>query len=436
VKIRIDLAFRALPACGLAIVLSQSLYSQQTGPVAVPAQPESPNSAAASSAPLARTRNYLGPKMAPGPDRAENRPFKVYDTTPVVVHGPFLLESSETTVTIEWITDTPCTAAVRYGENSFTQEAEPEENALVPVGTLHKILLTGLSPGHAYKYQTVSTRVVRVKPYWPEKGLTLESPSYSFTTPDRNKESISFSVITDTHEDVARIDALMKMIDWKSTDFLVHTGDGVNWAVNEEQIFDNWLDPISEALGHTTPLFYSRGNHDLRGPFARSLDQYLTTPEDHRFYFSRDDGPVHLIFVDTAEDKPDETKVYAGLNKQAPYRQKELAWFKQHVHSDSRIGTAPFRVVLMHQPDWGWLDGNNKEWTDVANEGKIDLIIAGHYHRFMHLQPGKAGNDYPVLVLGQDQVARVEATKTNMHITVTQKGGAVVDTFDVKRRAE
>ena len=42
--------------------------------------------------------------------------YKVYDTTPVILYGPFLLDISETSTTIEWITDTPCQGRVEYGE--------------------------------------------------------------------------------------------------------------------------------------------------------------------------------------------------------------------------------------------------------------------------------------------------------------------------------
>ena len=179
--------------------------------------------------------------------------YKVYDTTPVILYGPFLLDISETSTTIEWITDTPCQGRVEYGESKQDHDEIPQKDGLVPVGALHRIEITGLLPGHTYHYRVVSTRVMSLKPYYPDKGHSLESSAYSFTTLDRARPSISFSVITDTHEDVQRIDALMGMIDWKNTDFLVHEGDGVNWVENQCQLFDRWLGPLSEGLAHTKP---------------------------------------------------------------------------------------------------------------------------------------------------------------------------------------
>src|SRR3546814_2453628 len=51
--------------------------------------------------------------------------------------------------------------------------------------------------------------------------------------------------------------------------------------------------------------------------------------EDGRFYFSRDIGPLHLLVIDTGEDKADSTQVYAGLNRMQEYRAQELVWLEQ-----------------------------------------------------------------------------------------------------------
>ena len=378
--------------------------------------------------------------LAPAAALAQSEPYKVFETRPVITHGPYLMATGTTTATVVWLTDTPSHSMVRFAKGidlapaALTTVVEPQRDGLVPVGLRHVVHLTGLEPGVTYSYQAVSTRVVKLKAYWPDKGLSTESPVARLTTLDPRKPAVSFSVVTDTHENVARIRALNKLIDWKTTDFLIHTGDAFDWLDNEDQLFRNWLDPTIAGLGPTTPLMYARGNHEMRGPFAREFADYVPTVEG-RFYYARDAGPVHLIVLDTGEDKPDDTNVYALLNKTTPYRAAELEWLRQHVKTSPRVASAPFRVIAMHQPRWGWLADGNQPWIDVANEANIDLVIAGHAHRFSYTPPGPGvPHRYHLLVVGQDQVARVDGTTTEIKIVVTGTDGKVVQTIVIPTR--
>lgn len=378
--------------------------------------------------------------LAPAAALAQSEPYKVFDTRPVITQGPYLVATGTTTATVVWLTDTPSHSKVRYARGSdlaaeaLTSSVEPEQDGLVPVGLRHVVHVTGLEPGTTYSYQVVSTRVVKLKAYWPDKGLSTESPVARFTTLDPRKPAASFSVVTDTHENVQRIRALNKLIDWKTTDFLLHLGDAFDWLDSEEQLFRNWLEPTIAGLGRSTPLMYARGNHELRGPFARDFAGYVPTVEG-RFYYARDAGPVHLMVLDTGEDKPDDTNVYALLNKTTPYRAAELAWLRDHVKTTPRVSSAPFRVIAMHQPRWGWLADGNQAWIDLANDAGVDLVIAGHTHRFSYTPPGpNVPHKYHLLVVGQDQVARVEATATELRVVVTGTDGKIVQTISIPKR--
>jgi predicted phosphodiesterase len=374
------------------------------------------------------------------PAFAQSEPYKVFETKPVITQGPYLIATGTTTATVVWLTDTPSHALIRYAAGAglaaaaLTTVVEPERDGLVPVGLRHVVHLTRLEPGVTYSYQAVSTRVVKLKAYWPDKGLSVESPVARFRTLDPRQPTLSFSVVTDTHEDIPRIRALNRLIDWKTTEFLVHTGDAFHWIDSEDQLFRNWLEPTLAALGPSTPLVYARGNHELRGPFARQLFDYLPTVEG-RFYFAREAGPVHLLVLDTGEDKPDDTNVYARLNRTTPYRSEELRWLREHVRSSAHLRTAPFRVIAMHQPGWGWLADGSQAWMDLAAEAKVDLVIAGHTHRFSYTAPGPGvRHSYHLLVIGQDQVARVDATATELKVVVTGTDGTVVHTLVIPVR--
>jgi len=141
------------------------------------------------------------------------------------------------------------------------------------------------------------------------------------------------------------------------------------------------------------------------------------------------------MVLDTGEDKPDDTNVYARLNRTVPYREAELAWLRDHVRTAPRVASAPFRVVAMHQPRWGWLADGPDAWIALANDAKVDLVIAGHNHKFSYTPPGPGvAHKYHLLVLGQDQVARVDATTTELKVTVTGTDGKIVQTIAIARR--
>jgi predicted phosphodiesterase len=294
------------------------------------------------------------------------------------------------------------------------------------------VVIGGLQPGHTYQYRVASRRVVAVRPYWPERGHTVQGETLRFTTLDPARATARFAVITDTHEKVSRIHTLLADIRKTPEDFVAHLGDTVNYAVSEQQFADVFLAPTAQDLGGTTPLLYVHGNHEYRGPFARELGPYLHAQND-RYDFVRDDGPLHLVAVDTGEDKPDDTNVYAGLNDLRDYRREGLVRFGTAL-ADARTRSAPFTVVLGHQPSWGWTGGDNARWTQLANQAHVDLFIAGHVHRFMHISPGERGNDFPILVVGQDQVAWVEADERTLKVRVTDGAGKLIDAFTLQRR--
>jgi len=359
---------------------------------------------------------------------AQSEPYKVYDARPVITEGPYLVALSDSAVSVVWMTDAPSHAGVRLDDGKQVREIEPQVDGLVPVGLRHVVTLSGLSPATRYTYQAVATRVVKLKPYWPDKGLSVSSAPASFTTFSPAQQRVSFSVVTDTHEDTARIARLLKMVDWSGSDALLHLGDAFHWLDSEEQLWSKWLRPTLAALGPGKPLLFARGNHELRGPFARQLAGYVPAPEG-RYYYARAMGPVHLLVLDTAEDKPDDTNVYAGLNRTEPYRAAQLAWLREQVR-DPHFAGAPFRVVAMHQGDWGWLPDNGAAWTALANQAGVNLVLAGHEHAFSY-RPPDAQHSYHRLILGQDQLAQVEATPRALTVTVRSDKGELLHTLTI-----
>ncbi|MBC8086910.1 MAG: metallophosphoesterase family protein [Phycisphaerae bacterium] len=370
-----------------------------------------------------------------------DHPHPVCPVKAVVTRGPYLHAPTDTSATIPWMTDLPAHSRVLYRvADQPEKQAFTTVDGMKPVSTLHTIRIGGLKPGQKYEYRVAATPVLDLPAYWPKTGVEMQSDEYSFTTFDTRKSIVKFASVSDTHESIGRIDTLMQRIQFDSLDFLVQTGDAFNGVSSEAQVWDHWLSPlINGALHQSIPLILARGNHDTRGPFARELAKYVPI-EENRFYFSRDVGPVHLLVIDTGEDKPDSTQVYASLNRFEEYRDHELAWFKRHTSTHSRARSAPFRIVVMHQPTWGWgwispaSDSARAAWTRAANVAGVDLVIAGHNHRFSFTPAGAQGRNYPVLVVGQDQIAKVQATAREIRVQLIGKDGSEVTAFTVPAR--
>lgn len=368
--------------------------------------------------------------------QGQNAPYPIKLAKATITQGPYLIDPSETGMTVMWLTDSLSQSKVVYwadGMPEHRQIATTQSHGLISVDTVHSIRLTALTPGTTYHYQVKSRRVIDLRPYWPVMGLWVASDTATFTTFNRQDNQLSFSAITDTHGDTTRLKKLMQRVDWPQTDFLVHLGDPLDWLASEQQLYQDWLSPLIKQLDHHIPLVYVRGNHELRGPFARHLATYFPF-DDGEFYYARNAGPAHLIVLDTGEDKPDTTNVYAGLNNLSTYRAKEYHWFKQHIKTSQSLKEAPFRILLMHAPKWGWVNGKKKKWTALANTAKINLVIAGHWHQFKRIAPGSAfGNDYTILSLDQDNIAKVSVTQTALKVIVENLNGKRVDAFLITR---
>lgn len=369
--------------------------------------------------------------LAAGSDIA-NRPYKTFDAVPAIIAGPLVLDVSDTSAAIVWMTDGPSDARVRFGERSLDREKIPEEGGLVPVGTLHRVVVDGLKPGTRYRYQVASRRVVAMKPYWPDRGGTAESQTTEFTTLDPSARKTRFAVISDTHEDSARVRDLLAKIRTKDVDFVVHAGDSVDDAASERQVRDGFIGPMSEGLDGRIPLLYVRGNHETRGEFARALVPWLYAPEGG-YYYARQHGPVQFLAVDTGEDKPDATRVYAELNNMRDYRKRELAWFQQAL-AQPPTSSAAYRIVLTHQPDWGWTGDSPDAWTQPANDAGVDLMISGHMHVHSWTAPGD-GKAYATLVVGQDQFAVVDADANRIDIEVFDRKAKPLHAYSVPRKS-
>ena len=362
-----------------------------------------------------------------------------------IVHGPYLQEPTENSITVVWVTSRQCLSMVEYatGDNlrlfpqwgSVPLVAASRRDGLIDANVrLHKIRIEGLKPGKTYRYRVISKEIVQFKPYEVIYGDSIASGIYQFKTLDAGKGKFSFYVFQDVHEDANALDSMLRKISWDDVDLVFFNGDMIHYFQDQQQLFSSFVDVSVSRFAKEIPFIYIRGNHETRGLLARNLIDYFPTA-DGRFYYSFNHGPIHFIVLDTGEDKADSHPVYAGLADFDRYRRQQAQWLKRDLQGPS-FKQARFRIVLMHMPPWKDTTEEGLGWSHaiesfgpLLNKADIDLVLCGHTHQFTHIKPNEHENSYPIIIGAPQTSIRVDVTKEQLKVTTTNKDGQVVDTF-------
>jgi len=376
------------------------------------------------------------PLPAPGPPGTE------------ILAGPYLQNPGPSSVTVMWVTGSDAAGWVEYGRDAAAPEkALPVRDGLVEANTrVHRVTLSGLTPGTSYTYRIVTRPIVSFGPYKVDYGDITRSEAFSFRTLGPDRPSYSFLVLNDLHEDVETMRAHIARAASEPYDFVFFNGDSLSHLETESQVLDRCLKPAAGLFASRAPLFLVRGNHETRGTFARELGRYLALP-DGRFYYSFDHGPVHFIVMDTGEDKEDGHWAYSGLTDFDAYRQQEAEWLARDVASPA-YRAARFRVLVAHMPFFGnqrtRVEGHGaadcrERWGAILNRAGLDLHIAGHTHRTDWVEPAAGVNTFPVAVgggsaRGSNTLTRVNVSPDALEVIVTTDAGVEVSRHRVNAR--
>ncbi|TZF86035.1 metallophosphoesterase family protein (plasmid) [Pedobacter sp. BS3] len=362
----------------------------------------------------------------------------------VFLTQPYLQNPCFDAMTIKWITNKPCYGWVEYGlDENLGQKAERIELGLVEANNrIHTIQLSNLKPGTTYHYKVLSKDFVKYDPYKIIYGKTIESKVYSFTTPAEHADSVSLLVLNDIHDRPASIPFLMNMNGNDPYDFVFFNGDMFNYQSDEQQIIDHMLTPCTDVFASVKPFMYIRGNHETRGKFARHLNDYFENI-DQANYFSFTRGPVHFITLDTGEDKPDDTPVYAGMCAFDDYRRQQAAWLEKQLQS-REYRKAPFRVVFMHIPpyhsgDWHGTMHCRELFAPLFNKHKVDLVICGHTHRWGVYEPDPAQHHFPIIIGGGPQegkrtLIKLRADRHQLNLSMLADNGKEVGKYHLQAK--
>ncbi len=361
-----------------------------------------------------------------------------------ITHGPYLQAVTETSATVVWLTNKNCVSRVEYTAGDLSSDGNDatavfaSRHGLLNANTMiHKITLTNLKPGCAYEYRVVSREIVTFDPYAVVYGDVITAGPYQVQTCDPQKRQFSFCVVNDIHEQAQRLDSLLDMVSWDTTDLVFLNGDMVDHWTRRDQVFDGFLDICVRRFAKETPFIFVRGNHETRGALARDFIDYFPTPNG-RYYYSFRHGPVSFLILDSGEDKPDSNKEYSGLVDFDAYRAEQTQWLRQAVQ-DASFRTSRYRIALVHMPvlaqerAYG-MSQIHRLWSPFLNQARIDLVLSGHTHRFARIAPNESANHYPIIINAPDMIATIDVSDEGLNVVVRQLGGQVVDTVALRPR--
>lgn len=358
-----------------------------------------------------------------------------------ILHGPYLQNVKENEATIVWLADKPSVGWVELAPNDDSHFYGEERhkyfdtsNGVKNTSTLHAVRIIGLKPNTDYRYRIYSQEVLKHEGTYVEYGRVAATNVYSkkplvFRTSYSDKKETSFVMINDIHGRPNVMTQLLTKTNYKDKDLIIFNGDMVSEFKSEEHIFSGFMDEAVSLFASEKPMYYTRGNHETRGEFATSLQNYLSPKESHLYYLFRQ-GPVCFIVLDTGEDKPDSDIEYSGITDYDGYRTEQVEWMKQ-LYKNEDFKSAKFKVVIAHMPPstspdiWHGQKEVLEKFVPILNDLKVDLMLCGHLHKNMYEEKSQL-IQFPVLVNSNNSAVEVYATGSKMDLKVVDIDGKII----------
>lgn len=365
--------------------------------------------------------------------RMSSRPFLE------IAHGPYLQEVTTDGATFAFQTSQPSFSFIelkKEGEEDSNNYAGSQHGLKQADATFFAIRAEELQPNTTYQYRIHAKEIKSFQPYKVVFGDSIASPWYTFRTIDPKQKGGSIFITSDMHSNPKLLKNLLERCDYKTCTSFFYAGDMMNYMTeNGEHPFTSFIDTSVEMFATSIPFEFVRGNHETRGNMARIFPSFFPK-QNGKIYGSYLMGDVMVIMLDTGEDKSDSHPVYARLTDFDNYRSEQARWLEKVVKS-KEFKKAKYRIVISHFPlvvDKEWEKGTtwkgcqdaSRKFLPILNRAGIDLIVAGHTHRFFYHEPEESGNQCPVLEQGAMCATRLDLADGNIHIKVIGKNGEIL----------
>ncbi|MBM4392520.1 MAG: metallophosphoesterase family protein [Deltaproteobacteria bacterium] len=269
-----------------------------------------------------------------------------------------------TDATILWRTDDDTLASqVQYWKEGGEVQAVAGGSFTFNTGggRVHEVPLCDLAPATTYTYRAGG------EGHW--------SAEYSFTTAPAAGTDVPvvIAVAGDARDNQATWAVLLDQIETFAPDFLVFSGDAVDFGSNMDE-WDAFLD-AGVGFMESHAMIMVHGNHEF---YAQNYFGLVAQPGDEKT-FSLDYGPLHLAVLDDSASSED--------------RAAQAEW----LDADLGATTQTWKVVSHHMPAYSSCNvhGSDTElqelWSPVEEAHGVQLDIVGHNHNYERSVPLRGG---------------------------------------------
>lgn len=361
-----------------------------------------------------------------------------------IQYGPWVTNVSETEFTVLWVTEECSLCWVETAPDDGTSFYAVERPVFVETvagrniqSRYHSVRITGLEPGHSYRYRIFGKNVVDTRnAYAIQYSKAIDCGIEPVVTTFNCKSpSCRFSVVNDIHAKAGLYSSLLAGKSPSDMDFIVLNGDMVNYSPHRDTVVKYSFQPIVELV-RSVPTIYARGNHESRGNAFADVPWIFPSPNG-QFYYTFREGPAAFVVLDGAEDKPDNSVEYSGYAHFDEYRAEELEWLKKAVKSPE-FASAPVKIAFMHIPPlkahdaWytqAWLAEN---FLPVLNEAGIDLMLDAHEHSYIYCKAGERDNNFPIIVNSNKERVDVTVEQSRILVHIYDASGKETHTHTFK----
>ena len=306
-------------------------------------------------------------------------------------------------ITVSWLTHVPVYSWVEYGTDTLELKKARTmlDGQVVCNNYIHKIRLENLEAGETYYYRVCSREILKYGAYSKIFGHTAVSPFYSFRVPGERETDFTALIFNDIHQEFPTMAALCKQIEEVDYDFVIFNCDMLDAPGCEEEVVEAFSFYQGQVRAEEKPVFYLRGNHEIRNAYSLHLRRLLYYMGD-KTYGAFNWGDTRFVLLDCGEDKTDDHWVYYGLNDFSGFRDEQTEFLRRELHSKA-FRQAGKKVLVHHIPLWG----NETDytpcrelWGDLLKKNPVDVSLNAHTHVYAYHPAGSLGNPCPVVVGG------------------------------------